>query len=127
MKAYYIGCILGGIVIGLILLGVCSIVSCSSANKIQDEYVKYEVENTLELRYYLDDDYENAKVAYVRVYDGADYEIKQIPKKEGYNFVGLFSSPDPETRVLYVGTNGRGVAPLSGNMLLYPVFELLEE
>lgn len=123
MKLYYIGGIVGGIVLGLLLWGIVSMASCSKANKITGKYEDNEVKHTYELRYFMDDDYDNAEVVYIRVHDGSNYSISRIPTKAGYNFVGLYDGPDSTIGVLYVGTDGHGLMPLTRDILLYPVFE----
>ena len=123
MKFYYIGGVIGGIVLGLLLWGIVSMASCSKANKIADKYEDNEVKYTYELRYFMDDDYDNAEVVFIRVHNASNYSISKIPSKEGYNFVGLYDGSDPTISVLYVSTDGRGLVPLTRDTLLYPVFE----
>ena len=123
MKYYYIFGIGGGILLSLLLWGIVSMASCSKANKIADKYDRNEVENTYELRYFMDDDYDRAEVVYVRIHDAKNYSITRIPSKEGYNFVGLYDGRDPSISTLYISTDGRGLVTLTRDVLLYPVFE----
>ena len=119
MKKYYkIGSIVA-IVFFLIAFMIGSISSCSSTKKRQKE-IDIESDAVI-LRYFADDDYDNAEVIYMRIKNKENYKI-EIPTKQGYIFSGLYDGTDYKTSVQYVDSNGNSLVPLTQDILLYSIF-----
>lgn len=121
MKKYYL---IGSIIAVLVFIVMFIIVGVSSSNssnkrKEQIEDIK---NNTVVLRYFENDDFDNSRIIYVRIMDKTNYQITDLPSKEGYRFVGLYNGADYNTAQIYVDSNGYGVVPLTEDILLYPVF-----
>lgn len=121
MKKYY----LIGSIIAVIVFFIMFILGCISAfdssNKRKEQIGEIE-NNTVVLRYYENDDFDNSRIIYVRLMDKTNYQITNLPSKEGYRFVGLYNGADYNTAQIYVDSNGYGVVPLTEDILLYPVF-----
>lgn len=76
-------------------------------------------ENGAVLRYYDDENLDSAEIIYLLVRDTDDYRLETIPHKTGYDFLGLF---EVGTDRQYVTSDGYGMLPLSGDVLLYAKF-----
>lgn len=121
MKKYYIIGSIAAVAVFLITFMVIGIASCSSSNKRQKEVENIE-SNVVILRYYADDDYDNAEVIYMQITNKDNYKIDRVPTKKGYIFSGLYDRPDYKTATQYVDSNGNCLVPLTTDILLYPIF-----
>lgn len=79
-------------------------------------------QDTVALRYYMSDDYDNAEIVYMRITNKSNYSLTKLPFKAGYEFVGLYDGTDYATATVYVDRTGKGIKPLTGDILLYPIF-----
>lgn len=121
MKKYYIIGSIAAVVVFLIGFMIVGIAQCSSTNKRQKEIEDIE-NNLVILRYYTDDDYNNAEVIYMQILDKDNYKIDKIPTKQGYIFSGLYDGTDYKTSTQYVDSNGNNLVSLTKDILLYPIF-----
>ncbi len=121
MKKYYILGTIAAVVVFLIGFMIVGIAQCSSTNKRQKEIEDIE-NNLVILRYYTDDDYNNAEVIYMQILDKDNYKIDKIPTKQGYIFSGLYDGTDYKTSTQYVDSNGNNLVSLTKDILLYPIF-----
>lgn len=121
MKIYYmIGC--GAAVLAFFLtMFIVGMVSCGSASGKKSD-VEDIAENTVVVRYYMSDDYDNAEVKYMTVTPGADFRLSSIPHKDGYNLSGLYDDEDFNRGTLYIDSNGNSLITVTSDILLYPVF-----
>lgn len=121
MRRYYvIGSIIAVVLAILIFVGIA--IYCYAALGKMKSQAKDFAEDTIVLRYYLSDDYDNAEIVYIRITDKNNYSISRIPTKEGYAFAGLCDGKDPTGATVYVDLTGRGIRPLSRDIILYPIF-----
>jgi hypothetical protein len=121
MKAYYITGAIVAVLALFLSFAITGISSCVSGNK-QISDVKDKMSDSVVVRYYMSDDYDNAQIVYLRVYDTDNYSIEKFPRKTGYTFAGLYDGKDYLTSQLYVTGDGYGIKTLTQDVLLYPVF-----
>ena len=121
MKKYYIIGSIAAVAIFLITIMVIGIASCVMSNNFKNEIADIE-SNVVILRYYTDDDYDNAEIIYMQIMDKDNYKIDKIPNKQGYIFSGLYDGTDYKTSTQYVDSNGYNLVSLTKDILLYPIF-----
>ena len=123
LKIYYIIGAIVAVVLFLIMLTITSI-SATVAAKKEIKDTKQYGKDTIVIRCYMDDDYDNAVVKYVRISpkNATNLDAKYIPEKEGYDFCGYYDSADYTSGNVVVTANGFFVKVPSEATLLYPLF-----
>lgn len=117
MKRYYsVGAIIA-LIIFVFWFCLMGIQACGDYN-----YNVKEIESQVTLRYYLNDDFENAEVVMKKVKLNSQYSISELPQKDGYVFAGLYDGTDIATSKCYVDSEGTGLIYLTQDTLLYPIF-----
>ncbi len=120
MKKYYIIGSVTAIIIFLVMFALVGISSCVKGNK--EIAAAKEAGNSVVLRYFETDDYDTSKIIYLRISNSENYQLTQIPSKDGYTFGGLYDGPNYATSEIYVDSNGVGIKIPTQDILLYPVF-----
>lgn len=107
------------VAIFILTFAIMSFVYIGSQNSYRDDVTNYAY-NDIFLRYYLENDSDGFSCLECSiVHDPLSYQI-EIPEKDEYRFLGLF---DIYTDVQYVDSDGRGMTPLPGDILLYAKYE----
>lgn len=119
MKKYYIiGTIAAAVLFALTIAVVWCIYAVYKGRV--DDLISDLNENSVVLRYYADEEFDTSEVIYIRVRDKENYQLDQLPVKEGCIFVGLF---DVKTDQQYVTSDGYGIVALTDDILLYAKFQ----
>lgn len=129
MKKYYGFGFLIAIVGFFLALAIAGISSCTKANNQIDSDKNYG-QNTIIVRYYMDNDIENARISFLRLRkedNKVGSKLETMPTKKGYTFAGLYDGTDYINSNWYVGSDGSIMQPLYDGIILYSIFNVNEE
>ena len=129
MKKYYGFGFLIAIVGFFLALAIAGISSCNKASNQIDSDKNYG-QNTIIVRYYMDNDIDNAKISFIRLRkedNKVGSKLGTMPIKNGYTFAGLYDGADYNSSTWYVGSDGSILQPLYDGITLYAIFNVNEE
>lgn len=119
MKKYYLIGTISAVVLFALTIAVLWCIYAVYKGKTKDLITDLE-NNSVVLRYYTDEEFDSAEVVYIRIRDKENYQLDQLPVKEGFIFIGLF---DVGTDQQYVTSDGYGIVALTDDVLLYAKFQ----